>query len=64
MTTFSITNRSSGLCFGDFDGRDADDAIDAMARDAGYDSQADAAATLGTTVAALRADLIVVEVTS
>ena len=44
--------------------RDADDAIDAMARDAGYDSQADAAATLGTTVDALRADLIVVEVAS
>ena len=64
MTTFSITNRSSGLCFGDFDGRDADDAIDAMARDAGYDSQVDAAAVLGTTVAALRADLIVVEVAS
>ena len=64
MTTVSITNRSSGLCFGDYQGRDADDAIDAMARDAGYDSQADAAATLGTTVAALRADLIVVEVAS
>jgi hypothetical protein len=64
MTTFSITNRSSGLCIGDYAGRDADDAIDAMARDAGYDSQAHAAAALGTTVAALRADLIVVEVAS
>lgn len=64
MATFSITNRSSGLCIGDYQGRNADDAIDAMARDAGYDSQAHAAATLGTTVAALRADLIVVEVAS
>ena len=64
MTTFSITNRSSGLCIGDYAGRDADDAIDAMARDAGYDSQAHAASALGTTVAALRADLIVVEVAS
>lgn len=64
MTTFSITNRSSGLCIGDYQGRDADDAIDAMARDAGYDSQADAAAVLGTTVERLNRNLIVVEVAS
>lgn len=64
MTTFSITNRSSGLCIGDYQGRDADEAIDAMARDAGYDSQADAAAVLGTTVERLNRDLLVVEVAS
>ena len=64
MTTFSITNRSSGLCIGDYQGRDADDAIDAMARDAGYDSQAAAAAVLGTTVERLNRNLIVVEVAS
>lgn len=64
MTTFSITNRSSGLCIGDYQGCDADEAIDAMARDAGYDSQADAAAVLGTTVERLNRDLLVVEVAS
>jgi hypothetical protein len=61
MNLYSITNRTSGLHLGDYLGMDVADAIDAMACDAGYDSQAHAAAALGTTVAALNADLIVAE---
>ena len=61
MNLYSITNRTSGLHLGDYLGMDVADAIDAMACDAGYDSQAHAAAALGTTVEALFADLIVVE---
>jgi hypothetical protein len=61
MNLYSITNRTSGLHLGTYLGMDVADAIDAMACDAGYDSQAHAATALGTTVEALFADLIVVE---
>ena len=61
MNLYSITNRTSGLHLGTYLGTDVADAIDAMACDAGYDSQAHAAAALGTTVEALNADLIVAE---
>lgn len=61
MNLYSITNKTSGLHLGTYLGMDVADAIDAMACDAGYDSQAHVAAALGTTVAALNADLIVAE---
>ena len=51
MNLYSITNRTSGLHLGTYLGMDVADAIDAMACDAGYDSQAHAATALGTTVA-------------
>ena len=62
MNLYSITNRTSGLHLGTYLGMDVADAIDAMACDAGYDSQAHAAAALGTTVEALFADLVIAEV--
>ena len=61
MNLYSITNKTSGLHLGTYLGMDVADAIDAMACDAGYDSQAHVATALGTTVEALFADLIVVE---
>ena len=61
MNLYSITNRTSGLHLGTYLGMDVADAIDAMACDAGYDSQAHAAAALGTTVEALFAELIIAE---
>ena len=61
MNLYSITNRTSGLHLGTYLGMDVADAIDAMACDAGYDSQAHVATALGTTVAALNADLIIAE---
>lgn len=61
MNLYSITNKTSGLHLGTYLGMDVADAIDAMACDAGYDSQAHVAAALGTTVEALFADLIVAE---
>ena len=61
MNLYSITNKTSAQHLGTYLGMDVADAIDAMACDAGYDSQAHAAAALGTTVEALFADLIVVE---
>jgi hypothetical protein len=61
MNLYSITNKTSAQHLGTYLGMDVADAIDAMACDAGYDSQAHAAASLGTTVAALNADLIVAE---
>ena len=61
MNLYSITNRTSGLHLGTYLGMDVADAIDAMACDAGYDSQAHVATALGTTVEALFADLIIAE---
>lgn len=61
MKLYSITNKTSAQNLGTFLGMDAADAIDAMACDAGYESQAHAAAALGTTVDALNADLVVAE---
>ena len=62
MTTmYSITNRSSGLNLGVYAATCEADAIDVMSRDAGYESTADAAETLGQTVRAYCADLIVTE---
>lgn len=61
MKLYNITNKTSAQNLGTFLGMDAADAIDAMACDAGYESQAHAAAALGTTVDALNADLVVAE---
>lgn len=36
MTTYTITNKISGAHLGEYDGETAVDALDAMARDAGY----------------------------
>ncbi len=41
MTTYRITNRTSGADLGLFDGETPEQALDAMARDAGADSHAD-----------------------
>lgn len=36
MTTYTITQMTSGVILGDFEAEDAEAAADAMARDAGY----------------------------
>lgn len=58
-TLWTITS-SAGMDMGDYLAETADLAIEAMHRDAGYASSADAAQALGTTVEALRAELVVV----
>lgn len=55
----TITNRSTGLDLGTYVASSAHEAIEAMHRDAGYLSTADAAEQLDSTVEALLADLIV-----
>lgn len=46
MTSYQITS-SAGVDMGIYEGETPADALDAMARDAGYKSQADAAAVAG-----------------
>lgn len=41
MTAYQITNRISGADLGEYDGETVEQALDAMARDAGYDDYAD-----------------------
>ena len=41
MSTFRISNQTSGLDLGLYEGRDAADALDEMARDSGYISYAE-----------------------
>lgn len=41
MPTFTITNTTSGVIVGDYEGQTADAALDAMAVDAGYADYAD-----------------------
>lgn len=62
--TYSITVQSSGVTLGDYSGETADDAVEAMARDAGYGSYRDMCsiagpADLDAEVERQRADLIV-----
>lgn len=56
--TYSITNRTSGVALGSYEGASPEQAIDAMHRDAGYVGTEGAADALGTTVEALRAELL------
>jgi len=42
MTTYTISNRSSGITLGQYDADTPAQALDAMARDAGYDDYAEA----------------------
>lgn len=64
MAKYRIGNRVSGADLGVYEGETAAAAIEAMDRDAGYASSADAAESLGTTVEAMRAELVVVEETA
>jgi hypothetical protein len=41
-TTYHIENATTGVCLGDYQGATAQEALDAMARDAGYANYADA----------------------
>lgn len=61
MTSYQITARDTGHCLGIYEGATDADAVEAMHIDAGYAGSGEAAAALETTVEALRADLIVVE---
>jgi hypothetical protein len=47
MTTYTITNRTSGLVLGVYQGATEAEALDAMARDAGYRDFADASEVTG-----------------
>ncbi len=59
MTTFRITNIVSGMIFGEYEGITPTDALDALARDAGY---ADYAAA--SDVVPAKDDEILVEATA
>jgi hypothetical protein len=58
MKTFRISNRTSGVEMGLFSGETPADALDAMAREAGYESNAAALKDIGGD----NGDLIVEEV--
>ncbi len=57
MKKFEISNRNSGLVLGTYEGDTKQDALDAMARDAGYADYASIPAEAGT-----EDDLIVTEI--
>lgn len=59
MTSYTITARKTGHCFGAYEGATADEAVEAYARDAGYTSFEDLAASLSKTVEEARAELAV-----
>jgi len=63
MSIYHIYNRTSGEDMGEYRGETAMDAVEAMARDAGYASVADAAAVLDSTAEELIDDLDLVEIT-
>jgi len=48
MTRYLIENPISGTVFGVYEGNTAADALDAMARDAGYADHAEACSVAGT----------------
>jgi hypothetical protein len=47
MAKFQISNPVSGLILGTYEAASSEDALEALARDAGYKSMADAAETTG-----------------
>lgn len=59
MTIYQIIS-SEGVDLGNFEGEGPHEAVDAMCRDAGYESTEDAAKTLGKTVQELYSELIVI----
>lgn len=64
---FEIAVKTSGVNLGVYEGADADEAIEAMSRDAGYESFSDQCAAsdpadLGAEIERQRADLIVTRV--
>ena len=63
-TTYTITNRTSGLCLGAYCASTELDAVQAMAIDAGYASLHEMAVALETTIDALIADLRIAAVAS
>lgn len=58
MAIFNITSAASGADLGNYSGETKADALDAMARDAGYSSYAECCEVTG----AERGDIIVTEV--
>ena len=63
MISYQINERTTGHCFGIYEGATAADAVEELHRDAGYAGSGEAAAALETTVEALRAQLDVVACT-
>lgn len=59
MTRYLISNRSSGAELGVYEGETEAEALDAMARDAGYDSFAAACVVTGETVDEALDDLVI-----
>lgn len=59
MARFLISNRRSGADLGVYEGETEAEALDAMARDAGYDSFAGMAETLDSSVEDARDDLVI-----
>jgi hypothetical protein len=60
MNKYRISNRTSGLVLGVYEGYTAEDAIETMAVAAGYMSSLEAAAATAQTLAAYWADLLVI----
>lgn len=52
-TTFEISNRNSGLVLGRYDAETEEQALEAMARDAGYSSYAECCEVTGQDESAL-----------
>lgn len=61
MTSYTITNRTSGMDLGTYEAETREAAILAMTKDAGYASREEMAEALSTTVEALDADVVVTE---
>lgn len=59
IRTYEITNRTSGLSLGVYEGATAEEALEELARAAGYESRDDEARQLGRERAELDAELLV-----
>lgn len=62
MTKYSISNQTSGCFQGIYEASSPSEAINVMARDAGYKDHAHVCEVLGITIEEGEADLVVVEV--